>query len=417
MRNPDSSKVVKKSVKNTAKNSEKNTQKTQAPLGNTLNLRPAYSHVASSPTPINFIDKETGQVFACEHFDNGDVQPVLDPVESRIKKWVRLSHIRQLLFKKRVAKCNRVTLGGGKAGVMYSAKLGSSHFSGLVTCASPWDCPICVSKLGERRRVEVLAAIGKWEDMGGQCLLLTLTFPHYLTDSLPVLVKGQQKAMSNLTSSRFYKFIRQQIGMVGTIRAWEVTRSDANGWHPHFHILLFVRTGLDLVALEEQFFIAWANACRLAKLPAPSRSHGVDLRDGAFAHAYVTKGNWGLDHEIAKANSKKGRNGSLSPMDLVDLYIEGNKQAGALFVEYSNAFHGKRQLYWTPGLKDYFGIDDKDDEQVVNETEEDACLLGLLEPSDWRLVVRSRTARGEILELARSGKWESIELFLQGLRG
>lgn len=415
MRKSDSSKAGIKTAKNT--------DFQEAPLGNTLNLRPAYSGVASSQiTPINlkcsqvlFVDKETGETSICEHLDNGEVRPVVDPVESRIKKWVRLSYIRQLRFKKRVAKCNRVTLGIGKAGVMFSPKLGSAHFSGLFTCASTWDCPVCVAKINERRRIEVKAVMDKWESMGGQCLLLTLTCPHYLTDSLSSLVKGQQKAMSNLTSSRNYKLIRSQTGMVGTIRAWEVTFGD-NGWHPHFHILLFVRTGLDLAELEEQFFIAWANACRLAKLPEPSRSHGVDLQDGSQAHGYITK-HWGLDYEMTKANSKKGKGGQLHPMQLVDLYIEGNKQAGALFVEYSNAFHGKRQLYWTPGLKDYFGIDDKDDEQVANEIEEDAYLLGLLEPSDWKLVVRSRTARGEILELARGGKWDAVELFLQGLRG
>ncbi|MFI3119609.1 MAG: hypothetical protein QX203_06490, partial [Methylococcaceae bacterium] len=272
----------------------------------------------------------------------------------------------------------------------------------------------------ERRRVdEVLPAMERWVDQGGidgqggQCLLLTLTHPHSRADVLADLLKGEQKAMRVMTASRFYKDILRLIGCIGTIRAWEVTHG-ANGFHPHFHIILFARAGLDLFDLKEQFYLSWANSCRLAKLPIPDRK-GFDLQDGSEAHSYASKGVWGLDHEITKGHLKKSKKGR-SPMDLIRSYVfDKDKQAGALFVEYSKAFHRKHQLQWSPGLKAYFKIGEKTDEQIAAEQDDQAHELGDIDWPMWQLVLRSEY-RGEIMEFARLGNWDAILRLLDTLK-
>jgi len=171
---------------------------------------------------------------------------------------------------------------------------------------------------------------------------------------------------------------------------------------------------LELEGFEDRFYSLWANACRLAKLPIPGRAHGVRLHDGSKAHAYASKGVWGLDHEITKGHLKKSKKGR-SPMELIRSYVyENDKQAAALFVEYSKAFHGKCQLYWSPGLKERFGIGEKTDEQIAAEQDETAVLLGRIEWPVWKLVLKSEY-RGEILELARQGSWEPVAFLLEGL--
>lgn len=420
MRNPDISKAVKKSVKNTAKNSQKNTQKTQAPLGSMRNLQPPTSGVASSGSPITFVDKETGEYVLCEHLENGSLLPTNlsadNALVARLESWILQSASKHLLPIKRVAKCCRLRASTAETvNVLHNSKLGTAHFGNLQTCGSVWDCNPCAKKISERRRVtEVLPAMDKWVNLhGGEVLLLTLTNPHNKFDLVSQLTKGQQKAMSIMTGSRAYRLLKEQIGMVGTIRAWEVTHGE-NGFHPHFHILLFVRAGLDLESIEGSFHSMWANSCRLAGLREPNREHGVKLHDGSKAHAYATKGVWGLDHEITKGHLKKSNKGR-SPVDLLRSYVyDGDKQAGALFVEYSNSFHGKRQLYWTPGLKDYFSIGELSDEEIAAQQDENAYLLGRIEWPAWKLVLKSEL-RGEILELGRLGNWDGIALLIEGL--
>jgi hypothetical protein len=216
-----------------------------------------------------------------------------------------------------------------------------------------------------------------------------------------------------MTGSRAYRDLLNDCGCIGTIRAWEVTHG-SNGFHPHFHIILFVRIGLDLIELKERFYLAWANSCRLGKLSIPDRK-GFDLQDGSYAQKYVTKGVWGLDYEITKGHLKKSKAGR-SPMDLLRSYaFDKDKQAGVLFVEYSKAFHGKRQLYWSPGLKEYFKIHEKTDEQIAAQQDDQANQLGEIDWPTWQLVLKFEM-RGEIIELGRLGAWGSILDLLGNLK-
>jgi len=297
---------------------------------------------------------------------------------------------------------------------LHNKVLKTAHYGGLQTCGSVWDCPICAAKISERRRVdEVKPAMDIWRASGGECLLLTLTNPHFVRTNLSELLEGQQKAMSRLRGCKAYRHLMALMGCIGGIRAWEVTHGN-NGFHPHFHIILFTFAGLDLLGLEDQFYSLWANACRLAKLPIPDRSHGVSLQGGDDADEYLVKGGWGLDYEITKAHLKKSIKGR-SPMDLIRSYVfDGDKQAGGLFVAYSRAFHGKRQLHWSHGLKDYFRIEQKTDDEIAGEQDQQAILLGRIEWPVWKIILKSEL-RGEILELARFGSWDSVALLLDGL--
>ena len=45
---------------------------------------------------------------------------------------------------------------------------------------------------------------------------------------------------------------------------------------------------------------------------------------------------------------------------------------------------------------------------------DDAVLLGLLTRAQWRVIL-GNDARGELLEVARSGDWQQVEMFLARL--
>ena len=82
----------------------------------------------------------------------------------------------------------------------------------------------------------------------------------------------------------------------------------------------------------------------------------------------------------------------------------------------SKAFKGKRQLSWSNGLKARFGLAEKNDEELAAELEDNAELLGLLTPDQWRDVLKVK-ARATVLELAASAGWPAVQKFLTFIDG
>jgi hypothetical protein len=272
--------------------------------------------------------------------------------------------------------------------------------------------------------------------------LLTLTHGHKSSDSLANLVESEQKALHGFFTNRDGKALKDAMGVAGHVRNWEVThgrlRAINNGWHPHFHVLLFLRAlpAGDMAAYEDQAFQVWARACKSAGLPAPSRAHGVSLDDGENAAEYVAKmgleaprdnqagaesssepeaPRWGLDCEMTKGHTKRAKDGE-TPFDLLRALLADREdaEAGRLFREFAAVFHGKRQLVWSRGLRDLIGLEpEESDAEIEARLEADAEILGRLDPDQWRAVLAA-DLRGEILELARHG-WEPVQRLLQSL--
>lgn len=259
---------------------------------------------------------------------------------------------------------------------------------------------------------------------GGQVLLLNLTFPHGMGDDLYTLLGRMSKAVDYvLRGSRAAKALYSRIGCVGTIRALEVTYG-SNGFHPHFHILLFVKKGLQLHQVEADFFDLWERGCHLAHLGQPDRRR-CPLQDGSHAAEYAAKGTWGLDREMTKGHIKKSRKG-YSPFDLLRVFAFGAQPDGAsirldknkaarVFRIYAEAFKGKRQLVWSKGLKARFAIKELSDDALAVRLDDESIFLGQFELEDWKRIVAAE-GRGLVLELARTGGWEAILLYLQGLK-
>jgi hypothetical protein len=375
------------------------------------------------------VDQDSGEFFETRKGPNCvlELSRSRDPAAVRLERWALQSVARSIIPDSRTAKCLRVGyLPDGRVEVWHSPEHRSASYGGLITCASSWACPICASKISERRRGEIQQAIALWEAQGGAVLLLTLTHGHTLADPLAALVKGQQKALDLFFGCREGRKLMASLGRVGHIRSWEVThgrkREVNNGWHPHFHILLFAERMPVLEPFEDWAFGIWWNACRLAGLPLPNRRFGVSLQDGEQAARYVTKigdeparGSWGLDSELTKGHIKRAKDGE-TPFDFLRADLAGNDlQARALFREFAAVFKGKRPLVWSRGLRDRFDLEERTDEEIAAEFKADAVILSMLTRDDWRLVNRW-DLRGELLELSRPGNWEPVARMLTDLR-
>ena len=60
------------------------------------------------------------------------------------------------------------------------------------------------------------------------------------------------------------------MGKIGHIKALEVTHG-RNGWHPHYHILIFTKQELPKDYDTAPLLELWQNSCRLAKLPIQTK--------------------------------------------------------------------------------------------------------------------------------------------------
>jgi hypothetical protein len=296
---------------------------------------------------------------------------------------------------------------------------GSAHYSGLVTCGSVWACPTCAAKIQERRRLEIEHAMTWAKAEGLLAIMPTFTFPHRSFHSLAQLLQKQAHAFRLFRQTRGYRRATERLGFRGLIRSLEVTHG-ANGWHPHTHELWFVGS-VDGDALRDELAHLWLQACVSAGLVDAGDDHAAFLRHSVNVRSEVTAGDylakqddsrsWGLAHEVAKATSKAGRATGVHPHHFLVRKGQGDD---VLFLEYVEGMKGRRQLFWSPGLKAAAGVGEKSDETIAEESVERARLVMTLPPGAWA-VVRGNDARAEVLDAAESGGSAAVEALLQSL--
>lgn len=305
----------------------------------------------------------------------------------------------------RVSTCQRVPsrevqrLGGNRS--ITKNEHGTAYFSGVGACGSVWSCPVCSQKISESRRNEALKAMSEHRKSGGYSILVTYTFSHGRHDVLKDMVKSLALALSRMKSWKAYKKLRADVGQTGSIRALEVTHGNSNGWHPHVHEVWFLDKPLSrraAVDLKNSLYKIWSQCAVKFGLGKPSEKRGVDVKtgqsdDGKSAISYVTK--WG--YELTYGHTKKARSGRSPWQILSDLAKEWSLRDHKLWVEYSEAFAGRAQLYWSRGLKDQYGINDVSDDEISDAQEKHhVCDMSA---EQWSAIVWLKK-RAEVLEKA-----------------
>lgn len=276
-------------------------------------------------------------------------------------------------------------------------KTHKAFYSGLAVCGSVWICPVCAAKISEKRKEELKQAFALHKADGGFIAMLTLTFSHDRFDKLDDILDKFGQATQKLMRGKAFDNIRSEMGLIGRVRAFEVTYGD-NGFHPHAHIALFYTNECDLDDLRIKMYVLWEKACNKVNLKT-NFQYGLNLQSAEKAEDYFTKhGSWSIEQELTKWHVKKAKKESLSPFDFLRMYLETeNEKYLSLFREYAISFKGKRQLQWSQGLKKKFIIEDKTDEQLAKEKVEEADILGVLSFEDWKQILKT-DSRAEFLD-------------------
>lgn len=325
----------------------------------------------------------------------------------RIERFSLQSAARLNLPDERVCTCLRNPVGQNVQ-IKHNTAKDSYGYRGLETCGSVWMCPVCAAKISEKRKVELSEGISRWIDQGGSVIMATFTVQHFKTDSFNKTITGLQTAYRKLLNRKSGQAIVAEMGVIGRIKALETTYGE-NGWHPHFHVLMFLKNAhIDLEAYQIRLLECWRSVCLSSGLNKPN-DHGLQLHDGTYAATYVSK--WGLESEMTKGHMKTSRDG-YSPFDLLRAQVgtySGTAKPLApgeyknLFRDYAYNMKGKRQLVWSDGLRDLLGLrQEKSDQELVDEVEEQEVLFVNIPLAMWKVILKAEK-RAEVLESCKLG--------------
>lgn len=355
----------------------------------------------------------------------------------------------------RVVHCTYRRISGDAGVYVYvNSETKRAQYGNLMLCGSVWTCPKCANRITTARSAEVLQAIQKAPAFG----FLTLTTPHHKGMPLAHLLDLQAKAKQEFYRSHRVRGMLDLLGVHGRITATECTYGETNGWHPHYHALLFLdrpasfaykvpfimprvwmpcahknRFGrITWLDYTHQDFYAdficfardnlahqWINACREAGMTSlPTVEHGLDLQAITDAKAmttiaeYMTKygcmpENQRINNELTKwhTKTKTRQQGEVltgvTPFEILSMADPDNPNCpyARLWVEFAGAFKGKRQLDWSPKLKERYGIGEQSDDDIVNATDEKSEQVFEITYTVWRLICQ-RNERTKPLELA-----------------
>lgn len=295
-----------------------------------------------------------------------------------------------------------------------------ANYRNLATCGSVWACPVCATRIQERRRLELEHLVQWASDQDLQAIMVTFTFPHTGFHSLSDLLSRQSDAFKRFRTGGPFRRFKAEIAFQGLVRSLEVTHG-ANGWHPHTHELWLVKPGVGH-EIRARLVDLWERACIAAGLLDPNdqvklqafRVHSVDVRTNVTSGDYLAKQDssrkWGITHEVAKATSKAGKAKGVHPHEFLVRKAKGD---AARYFEYLDGMKGKRQLFWSPGLKGACGLDDMSDEDA-SLGGDDADLLGNLGQDDWDFI-RSKRIAARVLDAAEIGGWALVLQYLKRL--
>lgn len=421
---------------------------------------PRRSPVVVSDANVRDDNSALGSITKSQSSTHSDNNKTVSNTQSNRRSAYALKNTSaKLLPTERVAHClnHRVTHERG-VDVRLNKSNGRAAYGNLMRCNSVWVCPCCSARILAQRGSEVEQGVKSWTEAGGSVWMLTLTHSHQRTDNLAVKMKLLQKALSRFFGDRAMKSVFEQFGKTGQITTLETTYSEANGWHPHHHILMFsamspdqflndvvsvtydergyieyvtphrekrlIKQGRidDIKTVSFEHFIKsyWVRICDAVGLGTPSVKRGATIQNAGSVKSYLTK--FKTAQELTNAQAKRGKNGSRNQWEILADAHNGCKRSGELWQIYAAAFKGSRQLFWSRGLKDLLLIgevaDDEIEELALAGVDDEIVTVIELAVEDWGYV-RRKNWRAELLEIVendyRDGT-KNLDIFVYSIK-
>ncbi|MFJ4562095.1 protein rep [Streptomyces massasporeus] len=340
----------------------------------------------------------------------------------------------------RLKKCGVSVLAGGVTPVIRNGRAG---FAGVVTCGSVHVCPCCSTSVRRVRQNE-LDQVGQfWECQSCGLVMMTLTMRHYERDPLGSLADMQREAWKRgfgMNAGRTWRQAKKDFGIRGFVRAWEVTHGP-NGWHVHYHVLLFLARPLDshqVAELQHLAYTVWADALLKvgARMPVETsekdgkpvavRIDAPDRGESGQLTRYLMKGQdgktrWGVAAELTRQDVKQGQGGHRTPFEIARAAVrpDADPRDVELWQEFEQTATGIRSLYWSNGLRKLlqemgFELDDRDDTGVASDEASAGTPLACIPAATWyRHIARHKGRALALLKGAEKGGAVAVRVLIE----
>jgi len=228
-------------------------------------------------------------------------------------------------------------------------------FHGIMTCGSPWICPVCSPSLADRRGEALARTLAHFMGLGFRVAHAVLTIRHTRGMPLSEVFEALSRAWRHMTKDRAF---RPHWEGLGYAKGVEVTLGP-NGWHPHIHLALVIPPERDPHALKEALWEAWSGAVlEVGWLPSDRAAYAYALvesdEDVHEVGRYIAKASsgWGVGAEVA-GGARKDSKGGLSPFTLLAAawwgYLENPESMASWFPERPDELDDPAP--WLPGAR------------------------------------------------------------------
>ena len=339
-------------------------------------------------------------------------------------KWKLQACAREILARTKISRvtgCLRHVIKRTKDVQVKHKEGQKAYYANLQRCGSIWTCAPCATKIQTVRTQNIARLI---ENFLGIALLITQTVPHSSQDRLDLLLGSFLEAIHAFKKGRSWIALKKQFGIVGYVRALEVTWSPRNGWHPHSHTIFLFDKSVIFDKLKTTLFKQWQNVASNAGFSDLSID-AFDVQDARGVKKYLTKMgtvyNWGTAEEVTRFHSKKGGVDRLVPFDFLRRFYEGTNPDlfEGLFKEYAKCFKNKRHLN---SSKHLFKLIGPSDEEIAQSIKEDDPIGASIPVSLWQQVDKiasfsqlHRGWQGQALEIYEEFGEKELLIYLKSL--
>ncbi len=322
--------------------------------------------------------------------------------------------LRTLQASTRARDCGHRPIGG--AVNIVRTEDGRCKYSGLLCCDSVWGCFVCAGRILAAYASDLNVVV---EHHGfARTLLGSFTTRHYRDDDLQWLRREQSRCFTELLAGKGWRLVRERFGIVGVVRAIDVTFGVASGFHAHLHPLLFLARShegkvgrRELAAINAELFKRWCSIVRrrMGEKYVPNEDHGVLLKP-CYRADYLVK--MGVSLEVTGSFSKTAKNGNCSMLEIAVRAADGDERFREVFRTYARGMKGAKFLTWSKGAKKVL----KEARRDADEPVHDETLVASIPNKVWRLIRGIPASKVELLEAGEDrgneGVAQRIELWI-----
>lgn len=314
----------------------------------------------------------------------------------------------------RIFQCGRVSTYGEKTDPWFGKQSGGDvNLYGTQSCCRAWECAVCRSRMSRLHAAEIGTTLDAWHSLGRHATFFTLTTRHRKGDDLRTIRTQAGEAWEGFTSGRQWHAWRKA-HRAEYVLCTDITYSEVNGWHVHYHGILFTPDPVDPTELREWLYHRW---CRMVGHHMGRRfvgnwQHAVDVETienrgevGSKVPGYIAKMGFELVNDLSKG--EKGPHAGATVWQILDeadrahtagqyALKQGDTERGAGLLQYAKERAGEwndyvtgmyraRWVRWSKAIRDEMGLGAEVDE---NDPEAIAAALEAIEAPSPPEVVR-----------------------------